>query len=134
MTLIHIAEGLAVELSLPVFTTWVYCGWDSNTQPALTHCSTAADTRNLNTKCFESAVPANFVSYAHTFFESLLSEDILYQVWLSMKARPVVLEKKIFLCKNNFSKYIFLVISSEFIYLKLGNAKLGDSNFITTSG
>ena len=48
VTLTPIAERLAVELSLPVFTTWVCCGWDSNTQPsawganALTHCSTAA--------------------------------------------------------------------------------------------
>ena len=48
MTLTPIAERLAVELSLLVFTTWVCCGWDSNTQPfackgnALTHCATAA--------------------------------------------------------------------------------------------
>ena len=44
-----IAERLAVELSLPVFTTKVCRGWDSNTQPsacganALTNCATAAD-------------------------------------------------------------------------------------------
>ena len=43
-----IAECLAVELSLPVFTTYVFRGWDSNTQPsicgakALTHCANAA--------------------------------------------------------------------------------------------
>ena len=42
------AERLAVELSLPVLTTWFCRGWDSNTQPsacranALTHCATAA--------------------------------------------------------------------------------------------
>ena len=39
-----IAERLAVELSLPLFTISVCRGWDSNTQPpnALTHCATAA--------------------------------------------------------------------------------------------
>ena len=40
-----IAERLAVELSLPVFTSKVYLGWDSNTQlygaSALTHSATA---------------------------------------------------------------------------------------------
>ena len=30
VTLTRIAERLAVDLSLPVFTTWVCCGWDSN--------------------------------------------------------------------------------------------------------
>ena len=34
VTLTPIAEHLAVELSLPVFMTWVSCGWDSNTQPS----------------------------------------------------------------------------------------------------
>ena len=34
VTLIPIAERLAVEPSLPVFTTWVCSGWDSNTQPS----------------------------------------------------------------------------------------------------
>ena len=33
MTLAPVAEGLAVELSLPVLTSWVCRGWDSNTQP-----------------------------------------------------------------------------------------------------
>ena len=39
------AERLAVELSIPNFTTYVYCGLDSNTQPfacganALFHCT-----------------------------------------------------------------------------------------------
>ena len=48
MTLTPIAERLAVELSLPVFTTKFCRGWDSNTQPfacetnALTHCAIAA--------------------------------------------------------------------------------------------
>ena len=48
VTLTPIAGRLAVELSLPVFTTYVCRGWDSNTQPsacgvnALTHCATAA--------------------------------------------------------------------------------------------
>ena len=48
MTLTPIAERLAVELSLPVFTTYVCCGWESNTQPsacganALTYYATAA--------------------------------------------------------------------------------------------
>ena len=43
-----IAELLAVELSLPVFTIKVCCSWDWNTQPstckanALTHCDIAA--------------------------------------------------------------------------------------------
>ena len=43
----YIAEDWAVELSLPVSTTWVCRGWDSNTQPsaceanAQTHCATA---------------------------------------------------------------------------------------------
>ena len=46
VTLTPIAERVAVELSLPVLTTLVYRGWDSNTQPsacganALTHCAT----------------------------------------------------------------------------------------------
>ena len=48
VTLTPIAERLAVELSLPVLTTQVCRGWDSNAQPsacganALTHCATAA--------------------------------------------------------------------------------------------
>ena len=48
MTLTPIAEHLAVELSQPVFTTYVCRGWDLNTQPssckanALTHCAIAA--------------------------------------------------------------------------------------------
>ena len=43
-----IAERLAGELSLPVLTTYICRGWNSNTQPsacganALTHCDTAA--------------------------------------------------------------------------------------------
>ena len=43
-----ISERLAMELSLPVFTTYVCHGWDSNTQPsafganALTICATTA--------------------------------------------------------------------------------------------
>ena len=43
-----IAERLAMELLLPVFTTWVCRGWDSNTQPsaceanAVTHSAIAA--------------------------------------------------------------------------------------------
>ena len=47
VTLTPIAKRLAVELSLPVFTTKVYHGLDSNTQPStcrdnpLTHCATA---------------------------------------------------------------------------------------------
>ena len=50
VTLIPIAECLAVELSLPVFTTWVCRCWDSDTQPSacgsntLTHCATATVT------------------------------------------------------------------------------------------
>ena len=49
MTLTPVAERLAVELSLPVFTTLVCRGWDSNTQPsalvatALTDCAIAMD-------------------------------------------------------------------------------------------
>ena len=45
VTLKPIAERLAVELSLPVFTTYVCRGWDSKTQPftcganVLTHCA-----------------------------------------------------------------------------------------------
>ena len=47
VTLTPIAERLAVERSLHVFTTYVSRGWDSNTQPsacganAHTHCATA---------------------------------------------------------------------------------------------
>ena len=50
-----IAERLAVDLSLPVFTILVCRGWDSNTQPfacganALIHCATAAFCKN---SCF----------------------------------------------------------------------------------
>ena len=48
MTLIPVAEHLAVELSLPVFMTWVCHDWDSNSHSsasksnALTDCATAA--------------------------------------------------------------------------------------------
>ena len=48
VTLTPASERLAVELSLPVFTTWVCRGWDSNTQlsayeaNAFTHCATVA--------------------------------------------------------------------------------------------
>ena len=50
VTLTHtpIAEHLAMELSLPVFTTCVCRGWDSNNHPyactanVFTHCATAA--------------------------------------------------------------------------------------------
>ena len=48
VTLTPIAEHLAVELSLPVFTTYVCRSWDLNTQASacgantLTHCATAA--------------------------------------------------------------------------------------------
>ena len=48
VTLTPNAERLALELSLPVFSTLVLAGWDSNTKPsacgtnALTHCATAA--------------------------------------------------------------------------------------------
>ena len=46
VTLTPASERLAVELSLPVCTTWVCRGWDSNTQlsayeaNAFTHCAT----------------------------------------------------------------------------------------------
>ena len=49
-----IAERLAVHLSLPVFTTYVCRGLDSNTQPSaceanvLTHCAVAAVPHFLN--------------------------------------------------------------------------------------
>ena len=52
-TLTPIAERLAVELSLPVFTSSFCRDWDSNTQPsaseanALAHCATAALTYGL---------------------------------------------------------------------------------------
>ena len=48
MTLKPIAERLALELSLPIFTTYICRGCDSNTQPAacgvnaLTNCTIAA--------------------------------------------------------------------------------------------
>ena len=48
VTLTLIVERLAVELSLPVFTTKICRGWDLNTQPsasganALTFCATVA--------------------------------------------------------------------------------------------
>ena len=48
-----IAERLAVELSLPVFTTWICRDWDSNIQPsaceanAITHCASAAVFSNI---------------------------------------------------------------------------------------
>ena len=52
VTLTPIAERLAVELLLPVFTTYICRGWDSNTQPsaceanALAYCATAAVQQN----------------------------------------------------------------------------------------
>ena len=48
VTLAPNAERLAVELSLPMLTTWNCRGWDSNTQPSvcgandLTYCATTA--------------------------------------------------------------------------------------------
>ena len=42
VTLTPSADRLAVELSLPVFTTYVCRGLDSNTQHALTYYATAA--------------------------------------------------------------------------------------------
>ena len=48
VTLTPTAKHLAVELSLPIFTTLVCRGWESNTKPfafgvnALTHCVIAA--------------------------------------------------------------------------------------------
>ena len=36
VTLIPITEHLAVEMSLPVLTTYVCRSWDSNTQPSIT--------------------------------------------------------------------------------------------------
>ena len=53
VTLKPIVERFVVELSLPVFTTLVWCSWDSNTQPSawgantLTNCATAV-ARNSN--------------------------------------------------------------------------------------
>ena len=47
LTLASVAEHLAVEMPLPVLTTYVCRGWDSNTQTsackanALTDCATA---------------------------------------------------------------------------------------------
>lgn len=46
---LHIAERLAVERSLPVITTYVSHGWDSNIQSSAfgengeNHCATAAN-------------------------------------------------------------------------------------------
>ena len=44
MTLTPVAERLAVELSLPVWTTWVCRGWELSAceANALTDCATAA--------------------------------------------------------------------------------------------
>ena len=48
MTITPVAKHLVVELSLPVLTTCVCCGWDSDIQPTackantLTDCATAA--------------------------------------------------------------------------------------------
>ena len=56
LTLTPMTERLAVELSLPVFSTKVFHSWDSNAQPsaceanALTHCSVAAVLRNKKAK------------------------------------------------------------------------------------
>ena len=55
-----IEERLAVELSLPIFTSKVYLGWDSNTKPcsvsALTHfaTTTALSVRTLVSKLSNS--------------------------------------------------------------------------------
>ena len=52
MILLHNAKHLAVELSLPVLTTYFRRGWDSKTQPlacganALTYCTNAATQTN----------------------------------------------------------------------------------------
>ena len=68
MTLTLNAERLAAELSLPVLTTWSYCGWDSNTQPsdcgtnALTHCTTAAASRYATNVINITITPKNALS------------------------------------------------------------------------
>ena len=56
VTLTPIAEPLAVELPLPIFTTYVCHGWDSNTQlsacgaHALTDCATIVYYESLGNK------------------------------------------------------------------------------------
>ena len=73
VTLTPIADRLAVELSLPVFTTYVCRRWDSNTQPSaceastLTHCATAAisswctPTNNISKTCIGAKITYIYV-------------------------------------------------------------------------
>ena len=74
VTLTPNAERLAVELSLPVLTTRVCRGWDSNTQPsafganALTNCATAA-ARKIHTCTVHSDLNEVRLLSFHFFFQ-----------------------------------------------------------------
>ena len=72
VTLTPFAERLAVELSLPDLTTYVYRGLDSNTQPsacganAVTHYATAVTLKLI--KCKHATIHRTFFKMLNTFF------------------------------------------------------------------
>ena len=61
VTLTPIAERLAVRLSLPVFTSWVGCGWDSNTQSSV--CGS-----NARTLCVTTATQISLIYFTSTVY------------------------------------------------------------------
>ena len=72
VTITPVAVRLAGELSLPVFTTQVCRGWDSNTQPstcevnAITDCATAAECEDEpNATVSNCAWDFNYKSMSH---------------------------------------------------------------------
>ena len=76
MTLTTIAERLAVELSLPVYTTYVCRGWDSNIQPS-------AEARNKNIlkeiQHFECCLPTSAKFRIFPFWLHVFNQETLPQ-------------------------------------------------------
>ena len=83
-----VAERLAVELSLPVFTTLVFCGWDSNTQSsawkanALAHCTTAVVKNCCIAELFMYYVLPVIPHYYFRQFSTVLQYVSRYSLWL----------------------------------------------------
>ena len=95
VTFTPISERLAVELSLPVFTTWVCRGWDSNTQPSTCGADALTHRRCSNyTICL-----SHVISMTMPMVCQLL--DIWSQIW---KAYWDKLDVYQYLCGNIFCK------------------------------
>ena len=72
MTLIPLAERLAVDPSLPVFTTYVGRGWDSNTQLSACGVSHSRGRYQIAINCC-----ATVVKYMVCIFSDIDSIDVL---------------------------------------------------------